>query len=118
MSINVTYPADYPAVEVCGLNPSLARLLNNDLSAAKSEMTAIHQYTYQAWRLEKDYPEISKTLSEIAMVEMRHFQPLVCHLFVLKITEIGLKSLQLHCSKTPQNRAFSHFTKDHIRCAV
>ena len=63
MSINVTYPADYPAVEVCGPNPSLARLLNNDLSAAKSEMTAIHQYTYQAWRLEKDYPEISKTLS-------------------------------------------------------
>ena len=54
MSINVTYPADYPAVEVCGPNPSLARLLNNDLSAAKSEMTAIHQYTYQAWRLEKD----------------------------------------------------------------
>ena len=35
MSINVTYPADYPAVEVCGPNPSLARLLNNDLSAAK-----------------------------------------------------------------------------------
>ena len=76
MSINVTYPADYPAVEVCGPNPSLARLLNNDLSAAKSEMTAIHQYTYQAWRLEKDYPEISKTLSEIAMVEMRHFHRL------------------------------------------
>ena len=39
-------------------------------------MTAIHQYTYQAWRLEKDYPEISKTLSEIAMVEMRHFHRL------------------------------------------
>ena len=55
MSINVTYPADYPAVEVCGPNPSLARLLNNDLSAAKSEMTAIHQYTYQ--------PEAGKELS-------------------------------------------------------
>ena len=50
MSINVTYPADYPAVEVCGPNPSLARLLNNDLSAAKSEMTAIHQYTYRGWK--------------------------------------------------------------------
>ncbi|MEE0471807.1 hypothetical protein, partial [Ruminococcus sp.] len=57
------------------------------------------------------------THTVLFLVEMRHFQPLVCHLFVLKITEIGLKSLQLHCSKTPQNRAFSHFTKDRIRCA-
>ena len=50
MSINVTYPADYPAVEVCGPNPSLARLLNNDLSAAKSEMTAtpIHLSSLEA----------------------------------------------------------------------
>ena len=76
MSINVTYPADYPAVETCGPNAALARLLNNDLSAPKSEMTAIHQYTYQAWLTEKDYPEISKTLSEIAIVEMRHFHRL------------------------------------------
>ena len=34
--------------------------------------------------------------------------PLIC----AKITEIGLKSL-IALLKTPQNRAFSHFTKDH-----
>lgn len=76
MSINVTYPADYPAIEVCGANPKLAHLLNNNLSAAKSEMTTIHQYTYQAWMIQESYPEISKVLSEIAMVEMRHFRRL------------------------------------------
>ena len=76
MSINVTYPADYPAVAVCDTSPSLARLLNNNLSAAKSEMTAAHQYIYQAWMIQKNYPEISKTLLEIAVVEMRHLQRL------------------------------------------
>lgn len=76
MSINVTYPADYPPVEVCGTSLSLARVLNNNLAAAKSEMTAFHQYTYQAWLLQKDYPEISKTLSEIALVELRHLHRL------------------------------------------
>ena len=35
MSINVTYPADYPPVEVSGPNLRLARLLNNDLAAVK-----------------------------------------------------------------------------------
>ena len=98
MSINVTYPADYPAVEVCGPNPSLARLLNNDLSAAKSEMTAIHQYTYQAWRLEKDYPEISKTLSEIAMVEMRHFHRLGQLISCWgELRNFSLISVESHC---------------------
>ena len=103
MSINVTYPADYPAVEVCGPNPSLARLLNNDLSAAKSEMTAIHQYTYQAWRLEKDYPEISKTLSEIAMVETVSYT----HLDVYKRQIIGFGSSFFKLSKVALSRSSS-----------
>ena len=53
----------------------------------------------------KKRPPAVITHTVLFLVEMHHFQPLVCHLFVLKITEIGLKSLQLHCSKTSQNRS-------------
>ncbi len=74
MSINVTYPADYPPVEVSGPNLRLARLLNNDLAAVKSETTAIHQYLYQAWILGESRPELSATLSDIARVEMHHMR--------------------------------------------
>lgn len=74
MRINVTYPADYPPVEVSGPNLKLARLLNNDLAAVKSETTAIHQYLYQAWMLEGSRTELSTTLSDIARVEMHHMR--------------------------------------------
>lgn len=53
----------------------------------------------------------------VISVETHRIQPLVCHLFVLKIAQIGLRSPNLQCSEMTQNRVFSHFTKDHIRCA-
>ena len=53
----------------------------------------------------------------VISVETRRIQPLVCHLFVLKIAQIGLRTPNLQCSEMTQNRVFSHFTKDHIRCA-
>ena len=73
MSINVTYPAEYPKIEVCGTNLKLARLLNNDLSSANSEMTAVHQYLFQSWLIQESYPQISRILLDISKVEMRHF---------------------------------------------
>lgn len=83
MSINVTYPAEYPEIAVAGPNLKLAHLLNNDLSSVKSEMTTIHQYIFQSWVLKNDYPELSKTLSDLAVVEMRHFNLLGELIFLL-----------------------------------
>ena len=73
MNRSYSNPEPHPKISVTRPNRELAILLTQDLAAAKSEMTTIHQYVYQSWMIQEKYPEISEGLSKIAAVEMHHF---------------------------------------------
>lgn len=75
-AIIVTSPGPYPPIEVERPNLSYARLLMQDLSSPRGEMTAIYQYLYQYWAIEQRDLEFSATLYKIAAVEMHHLDVL------------------------------------------
>ena len=64
----------YPEVRVERKNIEYAKLLLDDYASEVGEDRAIHQYVYQKFDKFKDNPLFSKTLSQIAMVEMRHLE--------------------------------------------
>ena len=64
----------YPEVRVERKNIEYAKLLLDDYASEVGEDRAIHQYVYQKFDKFKDNPLFSKTLSQIAMVEMKHLE--------------------------------------------
>ena len=66
----------YPPIQAAGKNRQYARMLQRNIAAAESETTAVNQYVYQSWMLEKSHPEISSAMASIAMVEMHHLHML------------------------------------------
>ena len=64
----------YPEIKVEKKNLEYAKLLLDDYASPVGEDRAIHQYIYQKFDKFKDDPVFAKTLSGIAMVEMRHLE--------------------------------------------
>lgn len=73
MEFKVELAAPYPETAVAGLNRRLANMLSQDLAGSASEMTTVHQYTYQSWILHDTHPQEAELLRELAVVETRHF---------------------------------------------
>lgn len=72
LEIPVAASAPYPPVEVSGPNLCYARKISQALGCAKSELSAITAYQYQAWVLDADCPELARIIVRIARVEMHH----------------------------------------------
>ena len=64
----------YPKIEVEEENINYANLLLEDYSGIVSEETAINQYIYQHFDKFNINEEFSKTMSSIAVVEMKHLE--------------------------------------------
>ena len=64
----------YPKVQVEGPNIKYANLLLEDYSGMVSELSAITQYVYQKFKKFNTNEEFAETLSQIAMVEMKHLE--------------------------------------------
>ena len=64
----------YPKIEVECQNLYYADLLLEDYSSMTGELTSITQYVYQHFDKFNVNTNFSKTLSSIAMVEMRHLE--------------------------------------------
>lgn len=75
-NMKVTVDMPYPEPIIPYKNPNEAKKLMNDYGGRDSETTAILQYMYQSYILEDSYPEISKKIEEIAIIEMHHHEML------------------------------------------
>ena len=64
----------YPKVEVERPNIEYANILLQDYSGIVSELSSITQYVYQKFEKFNVDNEFSETLSQIAMVEMKHLE--------------------------------------------
>lgn len=64
----------YPEVNVEQPNIEYAKLLLDDYASSVGEDRAIHQYIYQSFTKFNNNPIFANTLSQIAMVEMRHLE--------------------------------------------
>ena len=64
----------YPPIVVAKPNKHYAEIIQISFSGAVSEFSAISQYIYHHFRTEDQYPEISKALESIAIVEMYHLE--------------------------------------------
>ena len=64
----------YPKIEVEEENIVYANILLEDYAGVVSELSAIHQYIYQKFEKFNEKEEFAKTLSSIAMVEMKHLE--------------------------------------------
>ncbi len=88
----------YPDIKV--ERPSLknANLLSHIYASNESELTQIHEYMYQSMVLYKIDPEISKILSQIGKVEMKHLQ-----LLGLTIKALGKDPIYADCNFNLEN---------------
>ncbi|OAT81756.1 ferritin-like domain-containing protein [Desulfotomaculum copahuensis] len=68
------YPAPYPEVRVVAQNPYYAQLLLEDYAGTVSEFSAISQYLYHHFVLERHYKDAADLLSCISLVEMHHME--------------------------------------------
>lgn len=64
----------YPEIKVENKNIMYASLLLEDYTGRVSELTSITQYVYQSFDKFDINPLFSSTLSQIAMVEMKHLE--------------------------------------------
>ena len=64
----------YPPIVVAKPNKHYAEIIQVNFAGAVSEFSAISQYINHHFRTENQYPEISKTLEHIAIVEMYHLE--------------------------------------------
>jgi len=64
----------YPEPRVVERNLYYAKLLLDDYSGPASELTAVHQYLYHYFTLDKEYPDVAELEECIAIVEMRHME--------------------------------------------
>lgn len=81
-SFNPTLEIPIPKIEVSSKNPELAYKLLQVYAGNVSELTAINQYSFQSFYLNK-YKDLSKILEQIAEVEMGHLKilaELICAL--------------------------------------
>lgn len=62
----------YPKIDIKEKNLKYAKIILENYAGCVSELTAITQYLYHKLKLSKSYPEISKILLKISMVEMHH----------------------------------------------
>ena len=65
-------PEPYPSIQVAAPNIAYAQLLAASLASARSELTAITQYTYFSWVLDTEWAQLCTVFRNIANVEMRH----------------------------------------------
>lgn len=69
----IQYALSTPYPQVVGyVSPKEIAPLVNDYSGRMGETTAILQYIYQYYILDKTHPDIAHALEQIAIVEMRH----------------------------------------------
>ena len=64
----------YPDIKVEKENSYYAKLLLEDYAGLEGELSAITQYSYETLDIFMKYPQVSKELEKIAMVEMRHLE--------------------------------------------
>lgn len=62
----------YPPIKVTKPNIQYAKLLSQTFASSSGEMTAIFQYLYQHWILQKQNNSFAKVLFRISLVEMTH----------------------------------------------
>lgn len=74
----------YPEPLIPYPNPLEAKKLMNDYGGRDSETTAVLQYMYQSYILNKEFPDYSKAIEKIAIVEMHHHE-----LLGTSIAELG-----------------------------
>ena len=72
--MNCRVDKPYPEIKVEKKNIEYAKLLLNDYASPVGEDRAIHQYIYQNFDKFNEDPVFAKTLSQIAMVEMKHLE--------------------------------------------
>lgn len=70
----------YPTPRVEKKNLEYANILSFAYAGSVSEETAVHQYLYQSFTLDKEYGDI---LEKIAIVEMRHLDLLAQTIYLL-----------------------------------
>ena len=73
----------YPQLKVEKENKKYAAYLLEDYAGLASELTSITQYSFQNFVKFKTLPNLSKTLENIAKVEMRHLEILGKLIFLL-----------------------------------
>jgi bacterioferritin len=69
-----SYPAPYPEIKVLGKNQYYAEILMNDYAGMVSEITAINQYLYHYFVINKEYDELREMLENISINEMKHME--------------------------------------------
>ena len=72
-NFNPTLEIPYPKIEISKKDPMFAYKLLNVYSGRVSELTAINQYSFQSFYLNK-YKDLSNILMEISEVEMHHLK--------------------------------------------
>ena len=100
----------YPIIKVNQKNPKLAYKILNLYSGKISEYTAISQYSFQSFCLEK-YKELSYIIEEISKVEMRHLK-----ILALLIKKLGLIPYFVTYENNipkPWNSDYVNFTTDY-----
>lgn len=70
--LNVLSDKPYPKITIERPNKEVAGLLSHVYASNESELTAIHQYSFQSMILKTEYPDIARILLEISKVEMNH----------------------------------------------
>jgi bacterioferritin len=66
----------YPPITVEKPNKNYAMLILDDYAGLTSEMTAINQYIYHDFTINKKNPDIAKVIERISLNEMRHLEVL------------------------------------------
>ncbi|MGI6144058.1 MAG: ferritin-like domain-containing protein [bacterium] len=67
-------PSPYPEIRVLAPNRYYAQLLQDDYAGRVSEFTAISQYLYHYFYLERVSEELGEMLENVAITEMHHME--------------------------------------------
>lgn len=86
-------PAPYPEITVAKKDPYYAKLLFNDYAGSVSEFTAISQYLYHHFDIDKKYSDVKYALESISIVEMHHMDILARVIKLLGENPIYVNSL-------------------------
>ena len=89
----------YPKVEVETKNYMYANLIRKSYAGEVSEDTLIHLYFYQSLILKDKYPEVSKILEKISVVEMKHLEILGRLIYLLGVKPIYSSPYKNNISK-------------------
>ena len=69
-----TLDTPYPSIKELDTNIEYSQIILSNLGGLHSEMNAVSLYFYNHIILENQWPQLSKAMIQIAIVEMRHLQ--------------------------------------------